>query len=259
MIGNLKNEISRLQNILEEKERHIENLRDEHKKLVDHYRKVADDLEKTFREEKLSLEKQINKNKEDLLIVEKENEKLTRNKNDLENEVEHKSNVIRKLGKEIVEKEQKMREAIEESNRLSLIIDTLKQQHSAAMVEDRKMSMKIEALESQIDEKEKTIINLRNNKTMTCEEIEEELGKITKGHGKKLDNQTGMIEQLNEQIDSLTASAKQKNEQIDSLTASAKQQNEQIDSLTGSAKQQNEKLDFITDTLMKVLSPPEKK
>jgi chromosome segregation ATPase len=96
LVGNLKNEISRLQRILEEKERHIESLRCKNKNLVDHYRKVADDQEKTFREEKLSLAKQINKNKEDLLFVEKEMGELTRNKNDLENDVEHKSNRIQK-------------------------------------------------------------------------------------------------------------------------------------------------------------------
>jgi hypothetical protein len=41
--------------------------------------------------------------------------------------------------KEIVEKEQNMKEAIEESNRLRLKIDTLQQQYSEAMVEDREM------------------------------------------------------------------------------------------------------------------------
>jgi CRISPR/Cas system CMR subunit Cmr6 (Cas7 group RAMP superfamily) len=64
LVGDLKNEISRLQRILEEKEKHIESLRCKNKILVDHYRKVADDQEQTFREEKLSLEKQIKKNTE---------------------------------------------------------------------------------------------------------------------------------------------------------------------------------------------------
>jgi hypothetical protein len=54
------------------------------------------------------------------------------------------------------------------------------------MVEDLEMSKKIEVLESEIDEKEKTIKNLRKNKIMRWEEIEEEFGKITKCHGKKL-------------------------------------------------------------------------
>jgi uncharacterized protein YoxC len=67
------------------------------KNLVDHYCKVIDDQEKTSREEKLSLEKQINKSKEDLLLIEKEMEELTRKKNDLENEVELKSNDIQRL------------------------------------------------------------------------------------------------------------------------------------------------------------------
>ena len=52
----------------------------------------------------MSLEKQINKNKEDLLFVEKEMGELTRKKNDVENEVELISNVIRKRDKEIAEK-----------------------------------------------------------------------------------------------------------------------------------------------------------
>jgi hypothetical protein len=68
------------QNILEEKEIYLESLTDEKNKLVDHYRKVADDQDETFREEKLSLEKQINKSKEDLLLIEKEMEELTRKK-----------------------------------------------------------------------------------------------------------------------------------------------------------------------------------
>jgi hypothetical protein len=47
-------------------------------------------------------------------------------------------------------------------------------------------------------------MNLRRNKTMTREEIEEELGKITKGQEKKLDVQTAMIKEQRENIDSLT-------------------------------------------------------
>ena len=52
LVGNLKNEISRLQNILEEKERYLESLTDEKNKLVEHYRVVADDQDETFREKK---------------------------------------------------------------------------------------------------------------------------------------------------------------------------------------------------------------
>ena len=97
-----------------------------------------------------------------------------------------------------------MCDAIEESNRLRLKIDTLQQQHSKAMVEDKEMSKKIEILEDELAEKENTIMNLRRNKTMTREEIEEELGKITKGQEKKLDVQTAMIKEERENIDSLT-------------------------------------------------------
>ena len=60
------------------KKRYLISLKYEKNKLVDHYRKVADDLKKTFREENLSLEKQMNKNKKDLLFVEKEMGELTR-------------------------------------------------------------------------------------------------------------------------------------------------------------------------------------
>ena len=68
--------------------------------------------------------------------------KLTRKKNDIENEVELKSNIIRKRDKEIVEKEREVWDAIQESNRLRLKIDTLQQQHSEAIVEDKEMSKK---------------------------------------------------------------------------------------------------------------------
>jgi hypothetical protein len=81
LIGNLKNETSRLQNILEEKQRYLESLTDEKNKLFDHYRKVADDQDETFREEKLSLKKRIKKKEGDLLFVEKEMGELTRTKN----------------------------------------------------------------------------------------------------------------------------------------------------------------------------------
>ena len=145
----------------------------------------------------------MNKNKEDLLFVEKEMGELTRKKNDIENEVELKSNVIRKRDKEIVEKEREVWDAIEESNRLRLKLDTLQQQHSETMVEDKEMSKKIEILEDELVEKENTIMNLRKKNTMTREEIEEELGKITKGQEKKLDDQTAMIKQQNEKIDFL--------------------------------------------------------
>ena len=145
----------------------------------------------------------MNKNKEDLLFVEKEMGELTRKKNDIENEVELKSNVIRKRDKEIVEKEREVWDAIEESNRLRLKLDTLQQQHSETMVEDNEMSKKIEILEDELVEKENTIMNLRKKNTMTREEIEEELGKITKGQEKKLDDQTAMIKQQTEKIDFL--------------------------------------------------------
>ena len=145
----------------------------------------------------------MNKNKEDLLFVEKEMGELTRKKNDIENEVELKSNVIRKRDKEIVEKEREVWDAIEESNRLRLKLDTLQQQHSERMVEDKEMSKKIEILEDELVEKENTIMNLRKKNTMAREEIEEELGKIRKGHEKKLDDQTAMMKQQNEKIDFL--------------------------------------------------------
>ena len=223
MVGKIKNEINHFESILEEKETCLISLKYEKNKLVDHYRKVADDQEKKFRGKNLSLEKQMNKNKEDLLFVEKEMGELTRKKNDLENEVELKSNVIRKRDTEIVEKEREVWDAIEESNRLRLKLDTLQQQHSETMVEDKEMSKKIEILEDELVEKEKNIINLRKKNTMTREEIEEELGKITKGQEKKLDDQTAMIKQQAEKIDSLTkaqmALTKQQNEKIDFLTA----------------------------------------
>ena len=199
----MKNEINHFESILEEKETYLISLKYEKNKLVDHYRKVADDQEKQFRVENLSLEKQMNKNKEDLLFVEKEMGELTRKNNDIENEVELKSNIIRKRDKEIVEKEREVWDAIEESNRLRLKLDTLQQQHSETMVEDKEMSKKIEILEDELVEKENAIMNLRKKNTMTREEIEEELGKITKGQEKKLDDQTSMIKQQNEKIDFL--------------------------------------------------------
>ena len=245
LVGDLRNEISRLQRILEEKERHIESLRCKNKNLVDHYRKVADNQEKTFREEKLSLEKQIKKNTEDLLFVEKEMGELTRKKTDLENEVELKSNDIHKRDKMIVEKEREVREAIEESDCLCLEIEILQQQHSEAMVADKEMSKKIEILKDELVEKENTIMNLRKKNTMTREEIQEELGKITKGQEKKLDDQTTMIKQQNETIDVL------RNDQTEMI----KQQKDQM----ASAKEHSEKIDFLTEALMKVLSSQEKK
>jgi chromosome segregation ATPase len=182
----LENEISHLQRILEEKERYLESFKDE-----------AEDRHETFRKEKLSLEKQIKIKDEELLFVEKEMGELTRKKNDLENEVNLKSNVIRKREKEIAEKEREVWEAITESDRLRLKIDTLQQQHSEAMGEDKEMSKKIEKLEDELAEKENTIMNLRKNRTMTREEIEEELGKITRG-------QTAMLIEQNEKIEILT-------------------------------------------------------
>jgi peptidoglycan hydrolase CwlO-like protein len=148
----------------------------------------------------VSLGKQINKNKEDLLFVEKEKVELTRKKNDIENEVELISNVIRKRDKEIVEKEREVLETIEESNRLRLKIDTLQQLHSETMVEDKEMSKKIEILEDELAKKENTIMNLRKNKTMTQEEIEKELGKITRGQERKLDDLTEKIDFLTDTL-----------------------------------------------------------
>jgi DNA-directed RNA polymerase specialized sigma subunit len=68
------------------------------------------------------------------------------------------------------------------------------------MVEDKEMSKKIEILEDELAEKENTIMNLRKNKTMTREEIEEELGKITRGQERKLDNLTEKIDFLTDTL-----------------------------------------------------------
>ena len=219
---------------MEEKERYLKSLTDERNKLV--YQN------ETFREESLSLEEQIQKKEEDLLVVEKGIRELTRNKNDLENEVEHKSNVIRERGKEIVEKEQKMREAIEESNRLRLKIDTLQQQHSEAMVEDREMSKKIEILENDIHEKENIIMNLRKNQTMTREEIEEEWKKMKKA-------QMVLIEQQTEKMNFL----------VEAQMASTKQQNEKFDDQKAMIKQQSKNIECLTDVVKRALSIQEKK
>ena len=192
-----------MQRILEEKERYLESFKDE-----------AEDRHETFRKEKLSLEKQIKIKDEDLLFVEKEMGELTRKKNDLENEVNLKSNVIRKREKEINEKDREVWEAIEESNRLRLKIDALQQQ---AMVEDKEMSIKIETLEVELAEKENIIMNLRQNNTMTRQEVEEELGNITKGQEEKLDAlmkanlaSTKQMDDLNEKFDTFMRAFKEK-------------------------------------------------
>ena len=179
----------------------------------------------------MSLEKQIKEKEEDLLFVEKEMGELSRKENDLENEVKLKSNDIRKRDKMIVEKEREVREAIDESDRLRLKIDTLQQQHSKAMVEDKEMSKTIEILEDKLVEKENTIMSLRKNKTMAWEETEN----ITKG-------QTELIKQNSDDM----------KERVDSLTKGQMAQME-------STKQQNEKIDLLTDTLMKLLKSQEKK
>ena len=203
MVRDLENEISHLQRILEEKERYLKSFKD-----------AADDKYETFRKEKLSLEKQVKIKDEDLLIVEKEMEELTRKENELENKVNLKSNVIRKGEKEINEKDREVWEAIEESNRLRLKIDALQQQ---AMVEDKEMSIKIETLEVELAEKENIIMNLRQNNTMTRQEVEEELGNITKGQEEKLDAlmkanlaSTKQMDDLNEKFDTFMRAFKEK-------------------------------------------------
>ena len=87
--------------------------------------------------------------------------------------------------------------AIDKSNGLRLKIDTLQQQHSETKVKDQEMSKKIEILEDELAEKENTIKDLRENKTMKREEVVEEMGNIAKGHEKKL-------EDMSEKIDLLT-------------------------------------------------------
>ena len=165
----------------------------------------------------MSLEKQIKKSKEDLLFVEKEIGELTRKKNDLENEVELKSNDMRKRDKLIVEKEREVNDAIEESDRLRLRIDTLQQQYNEAMVKDKEMSEKIEILEDKLAKTEITIMNLRQNKTMTRQEVEEELGNITKGQEAKLDAlikanlaSTKQMDDLNEKFNTFMRAFKEK-------------------------------------------------
>ena len=76
LVNNLKNKISRLQRILEKKEIYLKSLTDEKNKLVDE--------KEIFREEKLSLEKQIKEKEKDYLFVVKEIGELTRTINDLE-------------------------------------------------------------------------------------------------------------------------------------------------------------------------------
>ena len=52
MVGNLKNEISHFQSILEEKVRYLISLKYEKNKLVDPYRKVVDDQKKNIQRRK---------------------------------------------------------------------------------------------------------------------------------------------------------------------------------------------------------------
>jgi chromosome segregation ATPase len=124
--------------------------------------------------------------------------RLTIKKKDLENEVEVRSNAIRKRDEEIAQKEREVREAIKESDRLRLEIDTLQ-----AMGKNKE----IEKLEEELAEQENTIMNLRKNKTMTREEIEEEFGNITKVQERKLDDLKAMMKEQAEQ-------AKQDNDEM---------------------------------------------
>ena len=239
----MENDISHLQRNLEVKEKSWKSLTDESNKIVDQ--------DETFRKEQLSLDKPIKIKDEDLLVVGKEMGELTRIKNDLENEVNLKSNVIRKRDNEIVEKEREVWKAIEESNGLRLKIDTLQQQHNKAMVEDREeLSKEIEILKDEIAEKENTIMDLRKNKTIIRKEIEEEFRNIIKAQEKKLDDQTTMIKQQNEKFDDKAAMIKQQNEQFDDQTAMIKQQNEKFDDQTTMIKQQNEKIDALIKAQM---------
>ena len=99
-----------------------------------------------------------------------------------------------------VEKEREVCDAIEESNGLRLKIDTLQQQHSETKVKDQEMSKKIEILEDELAEKENTIKDLRENKTMKRQEVVEELGNIAKGQEKKLEDMSEKIEFLTDTL-----------------------------------------------------------
>ena len=171
-----------MESTLEEKEIYFKRLKLEKEKL--------DEEKKAFGKEKLSLENQIKKNEKNLLLVKKEVGRLTIKKKDLENEVEVRSNAIRKRDEEIAQKEREVREAIKESDRLRLEIDTLQ-----AMGKNKE----IEKLEEELAEQENTIMNLRKNKTMTREEIEEEFGNITKVQERKLDDLKAMMKEQAEQ------------------------------------------------------------
>ena len=179
-----------MESTLEKKEIYFKRLKLEKEKL--------DEEKKAFGKEKLSLENQIKKNEKNLLLVKKEVGRLTIKKKDLENEVEVRSNAIRKRDEEIAQKEREVREAIKESDRLRLEIDTLQ-----AMGKNKE----IEKLEEELAEQENTIMNLRKNKTMTREEIEEEFGNITKVQERKLDDLKAMMKEQAEQ-------AKQDNDEM---------------------------------------------
>jgi CBS-domain-containing membrane protein len=98
-------------------------------------------------------------------------------------------------------------------------------------------------------------MNLRKNKTMTREEIEEELGNMMKGQGKKLDDQTAMIKQQNETIDVLRKDQMAMMKQHEDQMAMMKQHTDQM----ASAKEQTKTIENLSAAFVMAMNLLEKK
>ncbi|XP_071153637.1 uncharacterized protein [Mytilus edulis] len=225
LVGNLKNEIKRLQLTLEEREYELQKLKQDKKRLAENLKTTESDQKQAMRLLRKELQGKISKKDEYISAVGKELEDLSQKKDDLEKEVDTKSLVIEKRESELQRKEKELQMTIKESNHMSGEIQRMKENFVVAIGEEKEqLTKEIEKLEDRIAEKESTILNLRRNQTLTRGEIEEELKNIMGGQERKIDEQIATIQNQNENI-----------------------------------RQQNEKIDVLTNAVMKLVNHIEKK
>lgn len=224
-MGNLKNEIKRLQLTLEDREYELQKLKQDKKRLAENLKTTESDQKQAMRLLREELQGKISKKDEYISAVGKELEDLSQKKDDLEKEVDTKSLVIEKRESELQRKEKELQMTIKESNHMSGEIQRMKENFVVAIGEEKEqLTKEIEKLEDRIAEKESTILNLRRNQTLTRGEIEEELKNIMGGQERKIDEQIATIQNQNENI-----------------------------------RQQNEKIDVLTNAVMKLVNHIEKK
>lgn len=186
MVNKLKGDIEGITIELEEKDNELKKEKREKEDWIKKYNKLQknEDDQKLMQKEEFEIE--IKNKNENISALDLQIKDLFQSKNHLEKKVSLKLVDIQKREKQILEKEEKMKTTIEESNIMSSEIQSLRvmlDQASNTGKEKEQLTKEMQDLEDKVVERENEIQYLSSNQTMTMGDFEV----ITRNYEKKID------------------------------------------------------------------------